>query len=182
MGTPHHGSSLARWGETAAKYLNVFHTTNREIVGTLRPKSEELYKVENEFLSLLTTGRADLNIFCFYEAQNTNNHIGKVVENDSAILRGYPHNSINANHSNLTKFSGPTDAGYISVHGVITRWIQEFLRGNAGNTSSADSSAASPSTDDADTTWRSGDIHFHGSISGHNIFPGMTGQQNLTFN
>lgn len=53
MGTPHGGSYLASWGSTVAKYVNIFHGVNREILGNLQPGSSDLQRTEEDFQHML---------------------------------------------------------------------------------------------------------------------------------
>jgi hypothetical protein len=57
-----------------------------------------------------------------------NGSVGKVVESESAILAGYDNCSINADHRNMTKFTGRADEGYGQVRAVLKRWIDEHAR------------------------------------------------------
>ena len=49
MGTPHDGSHLASWGKTFARWLNIVHSTNSEIIAALETDPEVLLAVEQEF-------------------------------------------------------------------------------------------------------------------------------------
>jgi protein SERAC1 len=125
MGTPHGGSYLASWGSAVAKYAKVFRGTNRDILKTLQPGSSDLQRTEEDFQHMLRRDDVKLRVFCFYEAVMMNRTVGKIVESESAILAGYDNCSINADHRNMTKFTGRADAGYGQVRGVLKRWIQE---------------------------------------------------------
>ncbi|KAH6668689.1 hypothetical protein B0J14DRAFT_546785 [Halenospora varia] len=125
MGTPHSGSTLAYWGRTIAKYLNVFRRTNRDILGVLEPRSEVLAAVEQDFQQMLLNPDIKINVFCFYE-ELAMTGIGKIVPEESAILEQYPNLPIHANHSDMTKFSGVNDPGYVSVCGRLKNWVNKL--------------------------------------------------------
>lgn len=71
LGTPHHGSGLARWGEGLAKAIGVLKQTNAEILGVLKSESEVLERVQNSFHTMIRArgqeGRVPIEITCFYE-------------------------------------------------------------------------------------------------------------------
>lgn len=181
MGTPHGGSYLAAWGSMVAKYVNVFRGTNREILKTLQPSSSDLQRTEEDFQQMLQRDDVKIRVFCFYEAVMMNGTVGKIVPSESAILAGYDNCSINADHRNMTKFSGRADAGYGQVRGVLRRWIQEHESRGLNADKPAGASIASESS-------RGGPVHhgsvFNGPISGHSVIPGthVTGDATANFN
>ena len=73
LGTPHKGSSKAKWSEQARKFLAYFKTTNPEILKDLDEKSEKLAKIGDAFPNLLTTRGKEastrIEVVCFYEGQ-----------------------------------------------------------------------------------------------------------------
>ncbi|KAJ5964901.1 uncharacterized protein N7479_004777 [Penicillium vulpinum] len=131
MGTPQYGSSLASYREKLAKGMNIVHTANRDMVGALHPGSNNVQTVGNEFQAMLRRGDLSLKVFCFFEAKNMNDVVGKIVEEHSAILLGYENGSIDADHYNMTKFSGHADASYGLVRSIITGWLHESRGGDA---------------------------------------------------
>jgi hypothetical protein len=186
MSTPHVGSYLAHWGDTVAKYVNIFRGTNRDILKNLQSGSSDLQRVEEDFQHMLRRGNVKLKIFCFYEALKMNDTVGKIVENWSAILSAYDSCSINADHRNMTKFNGRADAGYAQVRGVLSRWIQEYKNdGISSNTTKLAPSSGGHrdgAQRDRDASSQGG-IFFYGSTSGHNIVQGTRGDTvNFNFN
>ncbi|KAH7130806.1 Alpha/Beta hydrolase protein [Dendryphion nanum] len=125
MGTPHGGSHVANWGTTVAKYVNVFRGTNRDILQNLQPGSSDLLRTEQDFQQMLRRDNVKLKIYCFYEALKMSDVVGKIVEQESAVLPAYDNCSIHADHRDMTKFTGRADPGYGSVRGVLQRWIRE---------------------------------------------------------
>ncbi|CAG7950497.1 unnamed protein product [Penicillium nalgiovense] len=131
MGTPQYGSSLASYREKLAKGMKIVHTANRDMVGALHPDSNNVQRLGNEFQFMLRRGDLALKVFCIYEAKNMNGVVGKIVEENSAVLRGYENGSIDADHCNMTKFSGHADGGYGLVWSIITGWLHESRDGDA---------------------------------------------------
>jgi hypothetical protein len=64
-----------------------------------------------------------MEIFCFYE-ELAYSGIGDVVPRQSAVLPEYPNASIHQNHSDMTKFSGVADPGYVRVRGQLWLWVE----------------------------------------------------------
>ncbi|KAI2715213.1 hypothetical protein CBS147332_4867 [Penicillium roqueforti] len=133
MGTPQYGSSLASYREKLAKGMNIVHTANRDMVGALHPGSNDVQRVGNEFQSMLHCGDLSLKVFCFYESKDMNDIVGKIVEEHSAVLRGYESCGIDADHYNMTKFSGHADNSYWLVRSIITGWLHESRSGDTAN-------------------------------------------------
>ena len=70
LGTPHHGSDLAAWGQFGIKIVNVVKQANIEIAAVLRPESEVLANIQMGFGNLLRArqdGGTGIAITCFYE-------------------------------------------------------------------------------------------------------------------
>jgi hypothetical protein len=174
MGTPHYGSSLASWGSVLAKLARTFRATNTEIVATVERGSADLQRVGEEFQRMLHRPDIGIDAICFYE-ELPMPALGKIVESESAILRGYRSCSIHADHRNMTKFSGTTDAGYEQARATLKGWVdapQEreiYGRVDVEQPSPADQvvdqkSASAPT------------FHSYGSVSGRNVL------QNLQLN
>ena len=169
MGTPHAGSHLATWGSVVAKYANVFRGTNREILGTLQLGSSDLQRTEEDFQHLILRDDIKLKIYCFYEALKMNDTVGKIVERESAILPAYDNCSINADHRDMTKFTGRADAGYGQVRGVLGRWIQEYE--TKGSDVDGPPGASKGEDGGSRSTSYNGPV-FNGPISGRYVIPG----------
>lgn len=71
LGTPHCGSDLGTWAKVFGHFTDVFKKTNTDLLGTLRPQSEVLARIQQEFHTMLRARRDDgklvLSICCFYE-------------------------------------------------------------------------------------------------------------------
>jgi protein SERAC1 len=53
MGTPHVGSNLARWAKVLTGLSNIVRKSNAEIIGVLKPSSEMLANLQQEFHTML---------------------------------------------------------------------------------------------------------------------------------
>jgi len=71
MGTPHAGSDLANWAKILTSLSRILRRTNKEIVDVLRPDSEMLANLQQEFHTMLDArqknGKTPIKIFCFFE-------------------------------------------------------------------------------------------------------------------
>ncbi|KAJ5170886.1 uncharacterized protein N7500_003669 [Penicillium coprophilum] len=172
MGTPHYGSSLASYREKLAKGMNIVHTANRDMVGALHPGPSNVQRVGNEFLSMLARGDLSLKVCCFYEMKKTNDLVGKIVEEYSAVLREYDSRGIYADHCNMTKFSGYSDGSYGLVRSVITGWLHESRGGD--EESKIDVSASVSGNPAWLGSWTPGDFCLNGRYYTH-------GEQNFSF-
>jgi protein SERAC1 len=178
MGTPHYGSSLASWGSILAKFAHNFRATNKEIVATLKRGSSELQRVGEEFQLMLRRPDVSIEVVCFYEELPTPT-LGKIVESESAVLRGYRNCSIHANHRDMTKFSGSTDIGYTQVRATLTGWVGALQplqihdtvdEGERSKPRDA-SSSTSPGANNTPTT--APGVYNYGSVSGRNVLQGQ---------
>jgi len=57
MGTPHCGSKWAEWGMVFTSVTKVVKNTNSAIVDVLRPESEVLARIQNEFQTMVVLVR-----------------------------------------------------------------------------------------------------------------------------
>lgn len=106
MGTPHTGASLAWWAKVPATALGVVKSTNKNLLDILETSNETLARIQNEFLqkvqSKINTTH-EIHIACFYETLPMH-HFQQIVSSDSAILPGFNHISLHADHKNMVKF------------------------------------------------------------------------------
>lgn len=130
MGTPHAGADLANWGYTLAKFFGKVRNTNSDILEPLRQKSQALTAVQQQFQQLLLKPEVNIEIYCFFEEKIVNG-VGLIVPEHSAALSQYSNQSINANHSDMTKFSGRTDAGYQRVLSRVKDNIEVIQSSNS---------------------------------------------------
>ena len=70
LGTPHHGADLAAWANFGTTIAKTIKHVNTEIISVLKPGSEMLARVQDEFHGLLRRRRDEesgIAITCFYE-------------------------------------------------------------------------------------------------------------------
>ncbi|KAK4119363.1 TPR-like protein [Parathielavia appendiculata] len=130
LGTPHHGSGLARWAELLSRSIGIIKQTNTQIVEVLKRDSEVLARIQDGFHTMvLARGREgqSIEISCFFE-QLPLPGIGQVVPQDSAILPGYIPIGIRGNHMDMTKFASADDPGFQAVCGELRRWVKQLGR------------------------------------------------------
>lgn len=71
MGTPHCGSQLANWAKAFTSVAKLVKGTNNALVNVLRPQSEVLARIQQEFHTMMRArslaGKHEMRIVCFYE-------------------------------------------------------------------------------------------------------------------
>ncbi|KAG7406905.1 Protein SERAC1 [Fusarium oxysporum f. sp. rapae] len=129
LGTPHHGSSLAKIGELVSRSVGLIKETNSDIVQVLTRDSEVLARIQDSFQALLMTRSKDeasmIDITCFYEELPTK-RFGLIVPKHSAILPGYISIGIHKNHAEMTKFSNSDEPGFVAICGELRRWMKRI--------------------------------------------------------
>ncbi|KAF5001982.1 hypothetical protein FDECE_10784 [Fusarium decemcellulare] len=132
LGTPHHGSSLAKWGELLSRSVGVMRQTNTEIIQVLTRDSEVLARIQDSFHSLVRSREKEetdvIEITCFYE-ELPMKKLGIIVPKHSAILPGYSSVGIHRNHAEITKFASPDEPGFVAVCGELKRWVKKIQQG-----------------------------------------------------
>ena len=114
LGTPHHGSDLAKWGVFFSSLLNLAKPTNRAAVKLLRKDSEVLGDLQEDFHTLLERRKDKGNritVVCFYETLLT--YKFWVVPKDSAVMPGELSLPIHANHQ--VRSLDCLNSGYITL-------------------------------------------------------------------
>ncbi|WAO93126.1 DUF676 domain-containing protein [Fusarium falciforme] len=129
LGTPHHGSSLAKWGEMLSRSVGMMKQTNTEIVRLLTRDSEVLARIQDCFHTLIMARNKEetnnIEITCFYE-ELPMKRIGVVVPKHSATLPGYISIGIHSNHAQMTKFGSRAEPGFVAVCGELKRWVKKI--------------------------------------------------------
>ena len=129
MSTPHAGSNLADWASILTNISSLARPTNVSLVSVLRPGSEMLASLQQEFHVLLNARQSQSKsvprIYCFFEELAYNGMVRHVVPSHSAILTSYGNQGIHANHVQMTRFKGKTDKGYLDVSGQLRIWARE---------------------------------------------------------
>ncbi|KAJ4263536.1 hypothetical protein NW762_006355 [Fusarium torreyae] len=148
LGTPHHGSGLARWAERLSRHIGLIKHTNPNILEVLRRESEVLARIQDSFHTMIkaraTKDLSPIDITCFYEELPLPG-IGLVVPQDSAILPGYIPIGIHEDHMGMTKFAHTDDPGFVAVCGELQRWTKEA---NAAERSNAQNNKSGHDTPD----------------------------------
>ncbi|KAI9666477.1 MAG: hypothetical protein M1821_004413 [Bathelium mastoideum] len=161
MGTPHMGSTKAEWTSILSRLSSILRQTNRNILSVLKPGSEILANVQQEFHTMLDDrGRNrgfHMEIYCFYEevpvlgigevgplsvpevakvwvTRISADDRDKIVPRHSAILPAYQNASLHGDHMSMTKFSDKNDSGYVRVCGVLWLWVSEMENKRHRNT------------------------------------------------
>ncbi|KAJ4289946.1 hypothetical protein N0V88_006744 [Collariella sp. IMI 366227] len=146
LGTPHHGSGLARWAELLSRSIGIIKQTNTQIVEVLKRDSEVLSRIQDGFHTMvLARGKEGqpIEISCFFEelplpgigqvsmvawpnSAYFADGVGQVVPQDSAVLPGYIPIGIHGNHMDMTKFASADDPGFQAVCGELRRWLKQL--------------------------------------------------------
>ncbi|OCL05154.1 hypothetical protein AOQ84DRAFT_267931, partial [Glonium stellatum] len=122
LGTPHHGSDLAKWGAVLADIVNIVKPANRSIVRLLKSGSATLSDVQDSFHNVLEKRKQErlkIEIVCFYEQLPCGKSF--VVPKESAIMTGELHYPIRANHMDMTRFSNSQEKGYKDIVREVQR-------------------------------------------------------------
>lgn len=130
FGTPHRGSSYTEIGITAQKIIKAIgFDGNDALLRNLRADGEHLEMLREEFASMLD--ERTFKVYSFQEGQGykgTHALSRKIVDDASSSL-DHPverKDFINANHVMMCKFRNSNDDGYIKVHGVISKYVEEI--------------------------------------------------------
>ncbi|KAJ5143578.1 uncharacterized protein N7515_002365 [Penicillium bovifimosum] len=131
MGTPHYGSSLSYYGEKLVNCVrrkgDIMHVAALE--RHLGPN--DLQRVAGEFQGMLRRGDLAVNVFCFYEMEGVND-VGKIVEEEAAVLRGCESLGLTGDHCGMARFEGFADEGYGIVREIVRRWMKEARKDGNG--------------------------------------------------
>ncbi|KAK2686835.1 hypothetical protein QWA68_014728 [Fusarium oxysporum] len=121
LGTPHHGSDLARWGSILTDLVNLTKPANSSIVKLLHRDSEMLAEVNEDFHNVVEKRKEEGNriaLICFYETMPLATSIAAptlVVPKDSAVISGELQFPIHKNHKDMTKWPKREDKGYQDI-------------------------------------------------------------------
>ncbi|MCJ1231793.1 hypothetical protein MMC12_008472 [Toensbergia leucococca] len=131
LGTPHRGSDLASWATIAGNMVKVVKPANTDILEVLKPSSEVLENLTQDFHTMLRyreqAQNPSIHITCFVEELPVSK-AGKtfmVVPSKSATLERYPYVTIHADHIGMTKFKEKNN-DYKSVELQLKRWMKEL--------------------------------------------------------
>lgn len=128
MGTPHNGSKHADVATCFLKIIKLVHSDNPTLVAGLKSQDSVLQELDHAFHQLLRKrhGTATtVEVRCFFETLPMSNAIGIVVPDHSAAPPAYELPvAVDANHVNMTKFSGSEDQTYKNVVAELRRMIK----------------------------------------------------------
>lgn len=132
LGTPFEGSTKARWGSTALKYISFTASTKKEDVKDLEERSQRLIAINTAFPKFIKERDRDrvngpVEVACFFEEHPTfvaGKNVGLIVQKSSAgAVAGIDPVPISASHSGMCKFAGDYVNGYIMISELLVRWI-----------------------------------------------------------
>ncbi|KAL8889203.1 MAG: hypothetical protein Q9192_006055 [Flavoplaca navasiana] len=129
LGTPFQGSDIAKWTDFGRKITDLFGDTNKVLLDDLKQGSYQLKAFSEKFPEWLR-GRegaeaTKVEIVCFTEEFVTG-HLGKIVTDESAHIKGYKVLTLHANHQDMCKFSDKDDENYKAVMKVLLRWVKDL--------------------------------------------------------
>ncbi|KAI4275684.1 MAG: hypothetical protein LQ337_003040 [Flavoplaca oasis] len=129
LGTPFQGSDIAKWTDFGRKITDLFGDTNKVLLDDLKQGSYQLKAISEKFPEWLR-GRegaeaTKVEIVCFTEEFVTG-HLGKIVTDESAHIKGYKVLTLHANHQDMCKFSDKDDENYKAVMKVLLRWVKDL--------------------------------------------------------
>ncbi|KAF4467386.1 Kinesin light chain [Fusarium albosuccineum] len=110
---------------TAASFLGIFMDTNINLLEILNESCELRDRIDEEFHALQESRK--IRTDCFWEALPSKRG-GIIVPKESATLGGDRGRAIHADHSNMVKFSSPTDEGYKAVRSTLKEMIDVAAR------------------------------------------------------
>ena len=134
FGTPFQGSDLAKWGIITEKFLKAFTDTNDINVKALKPGSETLVMINNNFAKFLFA-RAEspddhtVDVICFFESLSLKIKGGvksRIVPQESAVLVGRDPIDIEADHISMCKFEDEERRGYIRASDALCSWVKKI--------------------------------------------------------
>ncbi|KAI0097934.1 hypothetical protein GGR51DRAFT_566116 [Nemania sp. FL0031] len=129
--TPHAGSELASWGELLTRIGGVFAVTNSKLLTALNTANDngQLEELRREFSKMLGP---QLQVVNFRETKPMRRNLTTrlVVPLASAEIanKWADDRTLDADHKDICKFSGPNDEKYEDLKAVIKRCLDEISR------------------------------------------------------
>lgn len=127
VGTPHGGSWLATWAKLPVTILDILKRTDVTLLSLLKPNSEVLARIHDDFLSMIRRRGSDhrpIEIACFYETLPLLGRV-QIVDQPSATIPGFNNISIHADHRDVARFASAEHPGCKSIVGVLERWARQ---------------------------------------------------------
>lgn len=167
LGTPHGGSGLASTGSVVSRLVNVFRRSNTRLVEELHPDADTLNAIGHDFMSEVRKQNEPLLLHYFFEELAVTG-IGKIVEKESAIVKGFPYGSLHANHMDMCKYDSAMNDDYRKLLAVL----QDFAARSASEQYAASTSATASGPEAGDQraggvsmTW-TGNTYAKNAVSG----------------
>ncbi|OKP11536.1 Protein SERAC1 [Penicillium subrubescens] len=141
LGTPFHGSSIAKYGNFAVNILKYFMPAAGQNIKDLEERSAKLISINDAFAKFLkerdrSRTKPFLEVACFFEDESLYNimgkKIGKVVPKESASWLGVDALSISQDHIAMCKFRDEDSADYKNVVGKLCQWIKDIGKDLSG--------------------------------------------------
>lgn len=134
LGTPFEGSSKAKFGKFAVRFLGWFTEVQEKSLEDLQAGSEKLASISDLFLKYVKQrDRAKktpyLEVAFFFEERSTwkgDANVGIIVPKKSATLKGYDPISIPKDHIDMCKFDADDAPEYQSIAGKLRQWISDI--------------------------------------------------------
>ena len=179
LGTPHGGSGLASTGTVVSRLVNVFRRSNTRLVEELHPDADTSNAIGHDFQVEVRNQKEPLLLYYFFEERACTG-VGKIVEKESAIVRGFPYGSLDANHMDMCKYDSASNDSYRKLLAVL----QGFAARSAAKELKGTASASTQGAEDRGTggvsmTWN-GNTYAKHAVSG--ISSSGPAPINLTFN
>jgi hypothetical protein len=134
LGTPFEGSSKAKYGKFAVRFLKWFTEAQTKSLEDLQECSEKLASINDSFAKFLkqrdrSRTSSCLEVACFFEERNLyklDTKIGIIVPKTSATLWSFDAISIPKDHIEMCKFDDEDSPEYKSVAGKLCQWISNI--------------------------------------------------------
>jgi pimeloyl-ACP methyl ester carboxylesterase len=113
FGTPHGGSGVATMGTVVSRLVNCVRSSNTQLLEDLKRNAGKLCDLANDFHTEVKERSQEkpMRLHYFFEAKRVL-VVGKIVEEYSATVPGYPRGSIDADHMEMTKFDSAKSSDY----------------------------------------------------------------------
>ncbi|KAL8705747.1 MAG: hypothetical protein Q9201_001142 [Fulgogasparrea decipioides] len=130
LGTPHHGSDIAQWGNRLEWICSVMLPkkvvdTQPQLVDALKTNNETLQNIDRQFIQIMSY----FNIYFFHEGKPTNlkGTLKFIVDETSAspTVQDVERAVIQADHSHMCKFEDENAPGFDLVAEGIQRYAEK---------------------------------------------------------
>ncbi|KAL8716956.1 MAG: hypothetical protein Q9225_005757 [Loekoesia sp. 1 TL-2023] len=128
LGTPHHGSDIAQWGNRLEWICSVMLPkkvvdTQPQLVDALKTNNEILQVIDRQFIQIMDR----FHIYFFHEGKPTNLKASQIVDETSAspTVQDVERAVIQADHSHMCKFENESAPGFDLVAEGIQRYAEE---------------------------------------------------------